>query len=89
MGGCQNYGPSLDPYYYTSPNIWGTQKGTILLTTTHMMTVLHFYFVFSAVLLLLHLRPQGYQHSMLLTKGFPKLGVLTLLGVPIIRTIVY
>ena len=21
MGGCQNYGPFLDPYYYTAPNI--------------------------------------------------------------------
>ena len=31
MGGYQNYGPFLDPYYNT-----GTQKGTIMLTTTHM-----------------------------------------------------
>ena len=37
MGGCQNYGPFLDPYYNTAPNIWGTQKGTIILTTTHML----------------------------------------------------
>ena len=29
MGGCQNYGPFLDPYYNTAPNIEGTQKGTI------------------------------------------------------------
>ena len=29
MGGCQNYGPFLDPYY----NMAGTQKGTIILTT--------------------------------------------------------
>ena len=36
MGGCQNYGPFLDPYYNTAPNIWGTQKRTIILTTTHM-----------------------------------------------------
>ena len=36
MGGCQNHGPFLDPYYNTAPNIWGTQKGTIILTTTHM-----------------------------------------------------
>ena len=26
-GGCQNYGPFLDPYYNTAPNIQGTQKG--------------------------------------------------------------
>ena len=26
MGGCQNYGPFLDPYYNTAPNIEGTQK---------------------------------------------------------------
>ena len=36
MGGCQNYGPLSDPYYNTAPNIWGTQKGTIILTTTHI-----------------------------------------------------
>ena len=36
MGGCQNYGPFLGPYYNTAPNIYGTQKGTIILTTTHM-----------------------------------------------------
>ena len=27
MGGCQNYGPFLDPYYITAPNILGTQRG--------------------------------------------------------------
>ena len=26
MGGCQKYGPFLDPYYNTAPNILGTQK---------------------------------------------------------------
>ena len=36
MGGCQNYGPFLGPYYNTAPNIYGTQKGTIILTTTHI-----------------------------------------------------
>ena len=36
MGGCQNYGPLLGPYYNTAPNIQGTQKGTIILTTTHI-----------------------------------------------------
>ena len=40
MGGCQNYGPFLDPYYNTAPNIWGTQKGTIILTTTHLLMFL-------------------------------------------------
>ena len=33
MGGCQNYGPFLDPYYNTAPNIWGTQKRTMILAT--------------------------------------------------------
>ena len=37
MGGCQNYGPFLDPYYNTAPNISGTPKGTIILTTTHIL----------------------------------------------------
>ena len=38
MGGCQNYGPflGLGPYYNTAPKIQGTQKGTLILTTTHM-----------------------------------------------------
>ena len=36
LGGCQNYGPFLGPYYNTAPNIWGTQKGTIILTTTQL-----------------------------------------------------
>ena len=35
LGGDQNYGPFLDPQYTTAPNIQGTQKGTIILTTTH------------------------------------------------------
>ena len=26
MGGYHNYGPFLDPYYNTAPNIYGTQK---------------------------------------------------------------
>ena len=36
MGSCQNYGPFLGPYYDTAPNIWATQKGTMILTTTHI-----------------------------------------------------
>ena len=41
MGGCQNDGPFLDPYYNTEPNIFGTQKGTIILTTTHIILEAH------------------------------------------------
>ena len=37
MGGCQNYGPFLAPCFNTAPNIYGTEKGTIILTTTHMV----------------------------------------------------
>ena len=40
MGGCQTYGPFLDPYYNTAPNILGTQKGTIILTSTQMFRIL-------------------------------------------------
>ena len=36
MGGCQNDGPFLGPYYTTAPNIKGIRKGTIILTTTHI-----------------------------------------------------
>ena len=27
----------MGPYYNTAPIIWGTQKGTLILTTTHMV----------------------------------------------------
>ena len=38
MGGCQNYGPLLEPYYNTASNIYGTpKKETIILTTTHIL----------------------------------------------------
>ena len=36
LGGCQNYGPLLDPYYNSAPKIKGTQKGTIVLTAIHL-----------------------------------------------------
>ena len=36
VGGCQNCDPFLGPYNNTAPNIQGTQKGTIILTTTHV-----------------------------------------------------
>ena len=38
MCGCQNYGTFLGPYYDMAPNIQGTQKGTLILTTTHTGT---------------------------------------------------
>ena len=31
--------PFLDPYYNTAPNIWGTPKGTIIETSTHIFGV--------------------------------------------------
>ena len=36
MGGCQNYGPFLGTLNNRCRGIIGTQKGTIILTTTHM-----------------------------------------------------
>ena len=36
MGGCQNYGPLLGPYYNTANIILGTQTGPTILRTTHM-----------------------------------------------------
>ena len=36
MGGCQNYGPFLGTLNMRGRTIMGTQKGTIILTTTHM-----------------------------------------------------
>ena len=39
MGSCQNYGPFLDPYDNTAPNIdilRVPKKGTMILTTTHV-----------------------------------------------------
>ena len=40
MGGCHNYGPFLDPYPNTAPNIQGAQKVTIIFTTTHIEHVI-------------------------------------------------
>ena len=39
MGGCQNYGPLLGPLDTRCGIILRTQKGTISLTTTHMVSV--------------------------------------------------
>ena len=36
VGGCQNYGLFLGPYYNTAPDILGTQKGTMIFTTTYV-----------------------------------------------------
>ena len=36
MGGCQNYGPFLGTRNMRCRIIIGIQKGTIILTTTHM-----------------------------------------------------
>ena len=38
MGNSQNYGPLLEPCFNTAPSIQGTQKGIIILTTTHTGT---------------------------------------------------
>ena len=37
MDGYQNDGPFLGPYHNTAPGILGTQKGTPILITTHML----------------------------------------------------
>ena len=37
MGGCQNYGPLLGPLNTRCRILLRTQKGTIILTTTHMV----------------------------------------------------
>ena len=36
LGGCQNYGPFLGTLDVRCRTIIGTQKGTIILTTTHL-----------------------------------------------------
>ena len=38
LGGCQNYGPFLGTLNIRCRTILGTQKGTIILTTTHLGT---------------------------------------------------
>ena len=40
MGGCQNYGPLLGTLNIRGRIIIGTQKGTIILTTTHIYRAL-------------------------------------------------
>ena len=37
IGGCQNYGPILEPYYNTAPNICCTQNGTKILITAYIL----------------------------------------------------
>ena len=39
MGGCQNYGPFLGTLDIKCRIVIGIQKGTIILTTTHMPTI--------------------------------------------------
>ena len=41
MSGCQNYGPSLGTLNNRCRIIMGTQKGAIILTTTHMTSSFH------------------------------------------------
>ena len=41
MSGCQNYGPFLGTLNIRGRIIIGTQKGTIILTTSHMGTIQH------------------------------------------------
>ena len=43
-GGCQNYGPFLGPHYNTAPMIHGTQRGTLIFTTTHVYSKMVFCF---------------------------------------------
>ena len=43
MGGCQNYGPFSDPYYTTAPNFRVPEKGTLILTTTHICIHIYTY----------------------------------------------
>ena len=38
VGGCQNYGPFLGTLHIRCRIILGTQKGAIILTTTHVLT---------------------------------------------------
>ena len=40
MGGCQNYGPFLGTLNIRGRIIIGTQKGTIISTTTHIGTII-------------------------------------------------
>ena len=39
MGGCQNYGPFLGTLIIRGRIIIGTQKGAIILTTTHIAQI--------------------------------------------------
>ena len=47
MGGCQNYGPFLGTPNIKCRTILGTQKGTIILTTTHVYAFTHSRFLVS------------------------------------------
>ena len=53
MGGCQNYGPFLGTLDIRCRIIIGTQKGTIILTTTRMSISIYIY-IYVCVYIYIH-----------------------------------
>ena len=49
MGSCQNYGPFLGTLNNRCRIILGTQKGTIILTTTHTMILKYGMFLYGGI----------------------------------------
>ena len=54
MGGCQNYGPFLGTLNIRDRIIIGTQKGTIILTTNHIVSINYSVGAFSLRLTCVH-----------------------------------
>ena len=94
MGGCQNYGPFLGTLNIRGRIILGTQKGTIILTTTHITPVytLLYYSSFHSIFHYPSITPVGDVDCRSKGSGRGIWGPQirgTILGVPIIRTIVF
>ena len=64
MGGCQNYGPFLGTLNIRGRIITGIQKGTIILTTTHMSSMSEFPEAHGAMLLLVPAEGSAGKHAM-------------------------
>ena len=71
MGGCQNWGPFLGTLNHRCRIIIGTQKRTIILTTTHIYIYIHGYMMFKKLLLPIGPRVFLFESACLLEYDFP------------------
>ena len=61
MGSCQHYGPFLGTLNIRCRTILGTQRGTLILTTTHILGKIFSPSIFSPVCIVLTPSPVGFE----------------------------